>query len=373
MAHAQRSGRASARGPLLLGLAALAAAGLWLLLVGPWSAPAAGTGGPDAVASGPVLPAAHPGPPAATPGPLGPAAGPDSRGAEGTAVTRRTAGERTAVPETPLPLLPADGRPIGVLRGQVQAPAGVPLPAQYTVELTPSRTSAAARFAAERTVQVDSSAGWFELRDLPLGGYDVLVRGEGLESPRVPVLLHPGREEVFLVLQLERTATVDGRVVDAQGSVVSDLEVVLTERGEPRSFSVRTDAAGRFRFTDVPEGAFQLALGSASAPVVPLRDLTLTRPGLSLGDLEVPRLESLWLRLVDEGGGPVSGARVHGYGSAGGHVDATSDPRGEVLVPLLPPGRYRLRAADDQGRQGFLALELVRGAGRSSAELVLRR
>ncbi len=58
-------------------------------------------------------------------------------------------------------------------------------------------------------------------------------------------------------------ASVSGTVIDQSGAVVSGAQVRLTQ-GETMSKEVLSDGAGRFTFTDVSSGAFELTITSAS-------------------------------------------------------------------------------------------------------------
>ncbi|HVS17418.1 MAG TPA: carboxypeptidase-like regulatory domain-containing protein, partial [Planctomycetota bacterium] len=61
--------------------------------------------------------------------------------------------------------------------------------------------------------------------------------------------------------------------------------------------------------------------------------------------LAVPRLHELVALVRDADGLPLAGARVRGWGGAGGRVEATSDPSGLARQPWIPAGRVTLEAS----------------------------
>lgn len=357
---APRSARAAGRATLILLAVLAAAAALVVAILLP--------GGdrprePGALEPGAVQPGALE-PDSVEPADTAPARGGDAlRPAGGDGRGRTADGAPPAV-------LPPDGRPVGILRGQVEVPQGVTLPERWTLVLEPSRFVAGAEHAEERRVEVTGSKT-FELEGLPLAGYDVYPTAEGFTSRRAPVLLHPGREQVYVVLQMERAALVDGRVLDADGSVVAGLAITLETPDTRRRTTVRTDHAGFFRFDAVADGDYRLLVGPPDAPVLAPRTVAVRPPSLAVPTIEVPVLETLRLTVTDAIGTPLAGVRVRGSGDGGGYVDDVSDSRGELLAPLLPPGRYRLRAAHDGVGRGFVTVDLVAGRGEQRAVLEL--
>ncbi|QDU68261.1 carboxypeptidase-like regulatory domain-containing protein [Engelhardtia mirabilis] len=253
--------------------------------------------------------------------------------------------------------LPPDGRPVGILRGQVETPQGVTFPERWTLVLEPSRFATGSRHAVGRRIEIEGRAT-FELNELPLAGYDVFPEAEGFRADRAPVVLSPGRENVYLVLHMERAAFVDGRVLDMDGSVVEGLQVTLEVPTTALRRTVDTDHAGFFRFDAVPDGDYRLLVGPPDAPVLDARTIEVRPPSVAIPTIQVPVLETVRILTVDAIGGPLAGVRVRGSGNNGGYVDVVTDSRGEALVPLLPAGTFRLRAAEEGLGRAFVAADV---------------
>lgn len=335
--------------------AVVAAIALWLALAGGDRSGAGGTvgGAQDGALAAAAPGASRPDPGSAAARPIGPSTGP-------AAVTRPGSASTSASRATTLPTaaeLAPDGRPVGVLRGQVEVPAGVTFPDRWTLVLEPSRFVSGSEHAEARRVEIEGDKS-FRVTELPLGGYDVYPTADGFTSRRAPVNLHPRRENVFVVLQMERAAFVDGRVLDVDGAVVEGLAMTLELASTRERRTTTTDHLGFYRFDSVADGEYRLLVGPPDAPVLDPRTLAVRPPSLAIPTIEVPALESLRIRVVDAIGAPVEGARVRGSGADGGYVDGVTDARGEILTPLLPPGRYRLRSAVDDVGRGFLAFQL---------------
>lgn len=62
----------------------------------------------------------------------------------------------------------------------------------------------------------------------------------------------------------QSTGSISGTVVDQSGAFVSDVRVVLTRPDQSSSQETQTDINGRFSFTNVAPGAFQLSISAVS-------------------------------------------------------------------------------------------------------------
>lgn len=265
---------------------------------------------------------------------------------------------------------PPEGRRRGVLRGDIELPSGVELAGPWTVRLERSHVLRGAEIAVPRQLERPADARDFRFDDLPLAGYDVVVESDGFFSRRLPVLLVEGAADVYVVVAVERTGWVEGRVLDEDGGLVEDLEVALVQEGATARRTTRTRADGTFRIDGLVDGRYVLSLGNADVPYAEPVRLAFDAPSLDVGTLTVPKLHVLVVRVVDQTGRAVAGARVRGLGSAGGVVDASTDARGELRVPLLVAGEYRLRAEHDEAGR-VVALESVSVGGNEPAEITL--
>jgi hypothetical protein len=99
--------------------------------------------------------------------------------------------------------------------------------------------------------------GGFELADVPVGPRTIRAVDEasGRAAQADVVVAVPG-EVVDVRLLLEARADLVGTVRDAEGSPVADLEVFVLG---PRNLSTVTDAAGAYRFDDLPLGPYRVS------------------------------------------------------------------------------------------------------------------
>ncbi|MCB9916475.1 MAG: carboxypeptidase regulatory-like domain-containing protein [Planctomycetes bacterium] len=237
----------------------------------------------------------------------------------------------------------------GSIRGLVQAAPGVTLPESFAVVVGPSRSVRGREHAASRRLQLDGGQREFELADLPLGGYDVWVEADGLRAPRRAVLLTSGSASPYVILQLGRMGFIDGVVRRADGAPAEGVLVALIPSlGEVRR-EERTRPDGMYRFDDVEDGEYSLAVGPAEAPLVPPRDLYFRAPSMRFPDVELPPTASLLLFAQDYQGRLMPDVVITGFGDAGGSLSVTTGSDGRARAEDLPPGRWRLQARDPQG------------------------
>jgi protocatechuate 3,4-dioxygenase beta subunit len=181
---------------------------------------------------------------------------------------------------------------------------------------------------------------------------------------------HPSSERVRVdagkdnVLALGRGGTIEGVVVDDQGSPVPSYRLVvelyrpktegleLGTRGRPKTVE---DAAGAFRWDRLPEGRYVLVATAESRP--PGKSETIeVEAGRAARNVKItlPRSATLAGNVLDETNGrPIAGAIVHLDGMTSGGPDpippATTDERGEFSLVGVPPGPFSVRV----DREGF--------------------
>lgn len=156
----------------------------------------------------------------------------------------------------------------------------------------------------------------------------------------------PG-EPLAVELAVRATVRVEGRVVDADGRALEGLALALEDTlGEAR-FEALSDVLGSFVFDGVPAGAQRLAIGSGKQSFLAPIPVEVTAPAVHLGDILVPALGSLRVRIVDADGVPVAGATVRCSGSERGSLEVVTGPAGEVLIAALPGSEGRIFARHD--------------------------
>jgi hypothetical protein len=265
-----------------------------------------------------------------------------------------------------------DGRPIGVLRGRLTLRGAAELQGPWTLVLEPSRFAVGAQLAEARTLELPADQRDFEVRDLPLAGYDVRAAHPGMNGRAQPVILRRGSEQAYLVVELSPAAAVTGKLVDAEGFGQADVEVHLRPADTSLDQSTTSDALGDFRFDGVIDGPYTLRVGDAQAPLLEPLSLQVRAPRLTLPSIELPPLGTLFIDVVDLEGRAVPDAEVLGGGTLGGRVDARTDGRGRATVKGLPAGQYSLRVRVEGLGKGFARANVNPAAGDARARVVLR-
>lgn len=239
---------------------------------------------------------------------------------------------------------PPDGERRGSLRGHVEVAGEGDFPREWKLVVRPSTTLPEREHAVERTLELTDGQSDFALADLPLGGYDVVAEAEGFNGQVLPVLLEPGAEHPFVNLHIVPAGTLEGVVLDSHGVAAEGIVVTLLAVEESHAREARTDARGAYRFEKLPDGAYELLLGTATAPLVPERHaVRFLAPHLTFPDLTLPPLGEIDVRVVDSFARPLEGVEVRGSGTNGGAFEGKTDFDGRLVAKHLPPGHFRMR------------------------------
>jgi protocatechuate 3,4-dioxygenase beta subunit len=223
--------------------------------------------------------------------------------------------------------------------------------------------------------------GRFTVEDVPPGRLGAMVRADGfLVHEEGGLEVAPGEDRDDLRFVLRPGATIRGRVTDAAGRPIADASVeVLEDAGFRRSgFGAATtgsDADGLFELDGVEPGTRSIA-ADHDGHVRSVRDLEVTRGDNRLDFRLEPGL-TVSGRVLDEGGAPVSGARVSLESPderftfrSGGEL---TDDAGAFAVEGVAPGAYTVSAQ----MEGFAAARQegveVAGAPVAGVELHLSR
>lgn len=158
---------------------------------------------------------------------------------------------------------------------------------------------------------------------LPPSAAPLILRGRAGSLPR-QVRLPPGAELL-------------GRVTDAKGAPLAGVPVeaeAFASRDLPQIHTVQTasDDQGRWRLQGLPVGRVALTLRARG--FVPRQETFEIEAGTKdLGTWKLERGLTLAVRVVDDTGGFIPGARVT---AAGGRIAATADGRGVAKLSGLP-------------------------------------
>ncbi len=138
--------------------------------------------------------------------------------------------------------------------------------------------------------------------------------------------------------------------------------------------SATTDAAGAYRFLDLPAGRYRVAVSRNGYATEHLQELTVP-PGGQRFDAELSPASALSIAVTDPTGQPYIGdldlmiTAVGGKGSSG--ADLRTDAEGRVSYDRILPGRYELRF--EAGGIGEASLEVVLVPGDNSLDVRLQR
>jgi hypothetical protein len=234
-------------------------------------------------------------------------------------------------------------RGTGSIAGRVEARGTADFPMTWSVVIEPSTSLLGAERAVRRVLQGKPGERSFLVGDLPLAGYDLRVEAPGWNSPSYPVLLDRDHPNPTLTVQIHPAGSIAGRVVDSESLPAIGLAVFLESRVGRERRETRTDLSGAFRFEGVLDGDYTLFVGQVETPLVEPSALRFAAPFLDMPPIELPPLARVRFTAIDKPGFPVPGVRVYGSGNRGGRIDGETDMRGELLVELLPAGRYRIR------------------------------
>ena len=250
---------------------------------------------------------------------------------------------------------------LGSLRGMVTVVGGGPLPEVYTVHVGPSNSLQGRGRAANTSVVVRGPD--FAFPDLPLGGYDVWVDAEGLNSLRTPVQLQEASPDPYVVVRVSPTGFLDGHAYTHDGRPAEGLRVALeSRRGEAR-LETATRSDGSYRFDSVPDGEYRILFGPLHAPLVPERELAFQAPSMRFPKVELPPTGEVLFHTTDLEGKALGEVTLTGFGRPAGRLELVTDPEGRAWGRHLLPGRYKLSARHADGRRARATVEIEVGPG----------
>jgi len=244
-------------------------------------------------------------------------------------------------------LKPAEFKGKGTIAGHLFVAPGAEMPANWTLIVEPSQYLQGKELAVTRRLELDASNVEFEINGLPQAGYVVRATAPGMNSSEVNVLLARGFERQYINLKLRPAGFLDGGVTNKQGKPLDGLDVVLESTLTHLRVKTQTNMAGNYLFRGVLDGEYLLYFGSPDSPLLPKQSVLFKAPSLRFPTREIPHDGTLTVRVVDARNVLIPDAKIRGWGTIGGVLDAPTNSSGDALFRFLPPGKYKVIATVD--------------------------
>lgn len=192
--------------------------------------------------------------------------------------------------------------------------------------------------------------GRFQVPGLPPGDQVTLQAGKKPFSgkPCKPFKVSADAPTPDVTLELEKGASISGKVVDADGKGVAGVSVQCWNQNGNGNADEVTGADGAFRLEGLGAGSYQLwcwqaSGGNAQKMLDPELKAGEDREGVELKLTVVAKTSAkLSGTLVDEEGNPVGERNLMAQGSNGANAWAQTDADGSFTFPNLPPGKVTL-------------------------------
>jgi RNA polymerase sigma-70 factor (ECF subfamily) len=264
--------------------------------------------------------------------------------------------------------------------GRVLAPGGRPL-GRTSVALVPGGPGAGSVNGDTAQVVETGTDGRFAFEGVRRDqDHAVVVLAPGFGRTLLDLAPHPSEPGTVDVgdITLSAGQAIEGRVLDASGAPLPDMQVELLGANADRRRHIGTDATteaafygqtedarsddlGRFRFVDLAPGRYRITLRQEGRPDV--RTFVDLRAGQDRRGVELRQPaggRELVVRVVDWKGRPVPAAWVTVEGGASSSNGVTVDAEGYATVFVLPDQKT-LRVSPTGGATGEPALLSVWG------------
>jgi uncharacterized repeat protein (TIGR01451 family) len=227
-----------------------------------------------------------------------------------------------------------------------------PLVGAQVIATSVAGTAAASR--ASIAVRTDSE-GRFHLPELPPGTYNITVPGYQQLSP-VTVTVTGSAPVLQTSLTVRRGGVIKGVVRSESNSVsLAGLPVVLS--GASQTWAATTDSRGRFEFTGVPDGIWNIEVGDEHWAVRKYQEIEIDSPA-RVRDLVIEVSPAASLTGLVRANGSVAARvqiEVKGLDRRLAVNPVITNAAGQYFITGLNPGSWRIVAT----RPGFAPSEQV--------------
>ncbi len=262
----------------------------------------------------------------------------------------------------------------GFAAGQTEAAVDLVFTNTGSIEGTLARTTGEAVAGADILARmtpyylsgVTSQAGAFTLTIAPPGTYAVeasLYHNQGSRLTTRGTASVAEGATTHIDLLLPPLGEVAGTVLSSAGLPLSNARIELAGTVDGATFtrSARTDTAGYFLLTDVPEGRYTLTYYDTASSGTVVRAIEVTGGVTAAADLGMPQFVTLPLVLLDAGGfrwdvqqsGRIASGTSNAYVSA---MALTYIPTGQYGSTFTGPSS-RLAATESGGRELVIGYE----------------
>lgn len=209
----------------------------------------------------------------------------------------------------------------------------------------PLERLATAHDRPERSKPFKSAAGIFRIERTP-GRWDVIVQAPGYLPAVLADVVVPRANAEPTEIRLDHGPSLTGLVSDSDGRPAPDVQVFLhvtqqfTEAAPPDIALTTTDTLGRFRFSPLPPGEYEVTLLESDNPVDRLGGLRVETGTVDVSLPLQPRHQVV-ISVSDEGNRPIQDAQVELSGNGVSASERTL-ASGQAVLRHLVDGDYEL-------------------------------
>lgn len=194
-----------------------------------------------------------------------------------------------------------------------------------------------------------ASDGSFRISGVPVGNnYSLraaISRPQGSDLAAVITLPNVASGQTINVdVTLPATGTITGIVTNADGTVAVGADVrLIAQPGNAVSSQTRTDNTGRYTFTDVQEGAYQVSASDRITFVAATAQINVARDATTTQNIALIGFGQVSVQVNFANGTPAANSFV--FVDFNGNRTGRTDSSGRVTIPNVPVGDFTVSAS----------------------------